>query len=311
MTDIEDINNNYKEEEPDNTEEGGTIDTIFKIISILAAIPLFLILSKVLPDPDWIINLDRILIFIASAVIVYLIACSFYIITLLGLLAGIVFLTYGSFASGDHYGWGNAVFDYKSLIHSIITDENEVAYIADNLLDIKTKEIKEMCDYKEPIITDSAYAFIDKNQKFINYADEHYQYRGFIHACAIYKYVNEKWECFNHHNDFEYYAKASKSVKILKGNEYDYTILMCSLIKAIGAETRIVITEKYPYPEIRIDKKNFNEIKYLIKNVLYKTDDDLNVNIDGDYIWLNMAYKYQYPGAKHLENNQKVSIINI
>ena len=66
----------------------------------------------------------------------------------MGLLFGIGYLTYGSFASGDHYGWGNAVFDYASVIYALKEDDgNKIDYVIDKL---STKEKKRL---RMPAIT--------------------------------------------------------------------------------------------------------------------------------------------------------------
>ena len=58
------------EPKPEENDEGW-IGVILEYVSILVALPLFLLLSKVLPDPDWVINLDRILLFILTFIVIY------------------------------------------------------------------------------------------------------------------------------------------------------------------------------------------------------------------------------------------------
>ncbi|MBQ2575094.1 MAG: hypothetical protein II575_12795, partial [Bacteroidales bacterium] len=51
----------YNDQENDDYDDNTIFDTIIKYVSVLVTLPLFLLLSKILPDPDWVINLDRIL----------------------------------------------------------------------------------------------------------------------------------------------------------------------------------------------------------------------------------------------------------
>ena len=308
---------------PEEEDDEGLFGVILEYVSLLVAFPLFLLLTKVVPDLDWVINLDRILLFILTFIAVYFIAHSFKFITTIGLLAGIGFLTYGSFATGDHYGWKNAVFDYASLINSLNRDDDRGVYVLDFLVNENEKKIREACDYAN--VRSFALMIIDENEDFKEKAHDYYQYRNFIQSCAICKYVNENWTYVDDPKDEEYFAKASETIQSTKGGKFygdcdDHAILLASLIKAIGGETRIAISEGHAYPEIRIDKSDFANIKYLIKNILYR---DQNIDVpyyhysDND-IWLNMDYTGNYPGTKFLKDDKKnidsekiISIINI
>ena len=72
--------NLHNPEDEDNDEEGCFSD-ILELVSLLVAFPLFLYLSNILPNPDWVFNLDRILLFAVTFAVVYLIANTFVIIT--------------------------------------------------------------------------------------------------------------------------------------------------------------------------------------------------------------------------------------
>ncbi|MBQ2352155.1 MAG: hypothetical protein II394_08080, partial [Bacteroidales bacterium] len=145
------------------------------------------------------------------------------------------------------------------------------------------------------------------NDKFKEEADLHYKYRTFIQSCAVCKYVNEKWNEVSDPKDEEYFAKASETIKHFQGDNDDYAIVLASLIKAIGGETRIVWTNGYAYPEIKIDRTSWNDVSYLIKNVLYKNlgIDLLYHNISGDDIWLSMDNTGPYPGTELVNKNPK------
>ena len=301
---------NVNDQGTDNNDSKGwgCLDFFIGVICYLAALPLFLLLSKILPDPDWFINIDRILLFIGTCVIVYFITSIFKILTILVLAFGVGFLTVGSIASGDHYGWRNAFFDYASLIRSLKNDDSQGVFVINFLQGENEKKIKEACDYSNPDVRNCALKIIDNNKFFMDKADYYYQYRTFIQSCAICKYVNEKWYYVSDPSGEEYFAKASESIRSFKGDCDDHAIVLSSLIKAIGGETRIVLADGHAYPEIKIDKREWNDINYLIKGVLFVNakNKQLHYHYNDNDIWLNMDYTESYPGARFLDGTEKI-----
>ena len=296
----------------EKNDEKGCFSTILEWVSLLVAFPLFLFFSNILPNPDWFLNMDRILLFIATAAAVYYIADTFVIITTLGLVIGIGYLTYGSITSGNHYGWSNAVFDYVSIVHSLKNNNNQVDYIIIDLVNsgIK-KKIKDACDYDNPDVRSYALQLINENPEFKEAADEFYQYREFIHACAIKKTIKERWHYVDDPADREIFQKASQTIKAMSGDCDDHSILLASLVKSVGGVTRIVLTNDHAYPEIRIPRSSLDDINYLIYKLFKTREDHLSYHQEGNYIWLNMDYTGQYPGCKFLEGKKHVSIVNI
>ena len=300
-----------KTTETESDDEEGCFSTILEWVSLLVAFPLFLFLSNILPNPDWFLNIDRILLFIATVAVVYYIANTFVIITTLGLAVGICYLTYGSIASGDHYGWSNAVFDYVSIVHSLKNNNNQVDYIVGIANNGTKKKIKDACDYYNPEVRDYALQLINENPEFKEAADKYYHYREFVHACAMKKAIKERWHYVDDPVDREIFQKASQTIKTMSGDCDDHSILLASLVKSIGGVTRIVLTEDHAYPEIRMPNNSLDDINILI-DILFKTGwKSLDYHQEGDYIWLNMDYTGKYPGCNFLEGRKHVSIIYI
>ena len=160
----------------------------------------------------------------------------------------------------------------------------------------------------------AALKIIKDDPLFSCYANGYYDYKVFIQACAICKRVNEEWNYVNDPKGEEYFAKASESIGHLSGDCDDHAVLLASLIRAIGGKTRIVLAPCHAYPEIRVDKRDWDDIQYLIKKVLFEREAakvPLDYHLEGDYIWLNMDYTGGYPGAQFLNGAKKVSVINI
>lgn len=292
-------------------------DDILGWVSLLFAIPLFLILARILPDLDWKWNLDRWLLGFAVFAIVYMLMQWVKWISILGIIFSIGFLTYGSFAKGNHYGWKNAVFDYKSIVYACAEEAEPIEYIS-NLLSVKQRtEIVSACDYNSPSVVEFARNCIANNTEFKSIANEKecYDYRRYIQACAIFKEINNNWDYAGDPLNRDFFAKASSSAGNLTGDCDCHAIFMASCLKAIGVDARIALTYNHAYPEMGIDSKDWDNVKYLIMKVLFHDESKgktLNYHKEGDKYWLNMDYTDTYPGGSFMDNTpDKVMVINI
>ncbi len=314
------IQDNTETSTQKNDEESSSIwDDILGWVSLLVALPLFLMLARILPDLDWRWNLDRWLLGLLVVAVVYMMMQWVKWLSILGLLFGVGFLTYGSFAKGNHYSWKNAIFDYKSIVYASAEESEPVDYIVNMMSTPERVKIVNACDYSSPKVINFARKCISENEEFCEYADadEYYKYREIIQAFAIFKYVNtnKKWHYVMDPPKREYYAKASASVETLAGDCDCHAIFLASCIRAINVKTRIVITYDHAYPEMGIDKKDWSGVVYLIKRELFPTESagkKICYHQEGDTYWINLDYTDAYPGGHFMDNNdKKVSIINI
>ena len=297
-------------------EESSSIwDDILGWVSLLVAIPLFLMLARVLPDLDWRWNLDRWLLGILVFVVVYMMMLWVKWLSILGLLFGVVFLTYGSIAKGDHYGWKNAIFDYKSIVYASAEESEPIDYIVNMMTTSNRIAIVNACDYSSPKVIDYARKCISENKEFCEYADEYYEYREIIQAFAIFKEVNKAWTYVNDPPKREYFAKASASEETLAGDCDCHAIFLASCIRSIDVKTRIVLTRDHAYPEMGVSGKDWSSVVSLIKRELFPTESagkKIYYHEEGDTYWINLDYTDAYPGGHFLDNNDKtVSILNI
>lgn len=253
-------------------------------------------------------------------VVVYMMMLWVKWLSILGLLFGVVFLTYGSIAKGDHYGWKNAIFDYKSIVYASAEESEPIDYIVNMMTTSNRIAIVNACDYSSPKVIDYARKCISENKEFCEYADEYSEYREIIQAFAIFKEVNPKvnpkgWEYVNDPLNKEYFAKASASAETPAGDCDCHAIFLASCIRSIGVKTRIVSTYDHAYPEMGINKKDWNGVVYLIKRELFPKESEgkkIHYHQEGDTYWINLDYTDGYPGGHFMDNNDKpVSIINI
>jgi hypothetical protein len=142
MTDKhKDIDNNKNEEE----NEGSFGDSIVSFLSHFISIPIFIILHKILPDPDWKFHLDRILLFISTLFIIEMIFNSLKGIVIIGFIGSLAWLTYGSF--WGNYGFIGLFKDYKYMIYSMIDSPHPEEIIISKLKPFPYKsEIKKAID---------------------------------------------------------------------------------------------------------------------------------------------------------------------
>jgi len=295
---MSDIQRNVKENEEN---DGSFIDTIISFLSHFVSIPIFIILHKILPDPDWKFHLDRLLLFISTLIMIEMIFSSLKFIVTVGFIGLLAWLTYGSYKGT--YGFSGLINDYKHMIYTMIDSPHPEEIIISKLKIFPHKsEIKNAVDYDNKNVRNYALSATTKHfQNFQGY-DE---YRTIKQSMAIFKEINENWNYVSDPNKREYFAKASESINHLSGDCDDHSILMAACIKAIGGTPRLVLTTGHLYPELLIgEKSDMESINYLIKRKLFKNvsnREKINYHID-EYgqVWLNLDYTAKYPGGRFM-----------
>lgn len=289
-----------------NGSEEKKYDSFFniftKILSYLAAIPLFLLLHKIIPDFNWKFHLDRVLLFIFLIAIIKLVVNLLKEVLAIGLICLILYLSYGSIAG--KYGFKNIFEDYKYMLFSIANNPNPINIFTNNLKPFHNKSnILDAIDYNNPEVRN--YAVSISKKYFLNEQKENQDYRKIIQCFAIFKEVENNWNYVEDPEGHEYFAKANETMKHLSGDCDDYSIFMASCIKAIGGTARLVRTTGHLYPELLIgDKKDLEKVNYLIKKELFAKESDgkdLFYHIDeNENVWLNLDYTEKYPGGKFM-----------
>lgn len=303
-------------EEPDK-DDSRFGDTLLEIFSYLLALPLFLLAIHIVPDFDWIFNLDRILLFIITISIVQKFIDWFRPIVLIALVIGLGYLCYNSFINKNPYayGWGAAFNDYTDLVYATIGKELEPTNVFFDVLNSDYAiKVQNAAEYRDSSVAEFAQECI-KDEKFAYFADRYEKYATAIKSFAIFKVINEKWEYQPDADGTDIPAKASKTVHTFKGDCEDHAILMASSIKAIGGTVRIVISEGHAYPELCIgDKTDFENLENIIKLELFPDTKGrcLHTHEEKDKIWLNLDYTENFPGGRFLnDNSKKLSVVRI
>jgi hypothetical protein len=268
-------------------------------LSLFIAFPIFIVIHKQLPDYDWPIHSDRILLFILVIAFVLLLLSLFRPVINFIFVGSLVLLLYGTFT--DTYGFKNLATDYKAMFSAIKPDSQENIMILDDSKFYYKADILAATNYNNPEVR--GFAIRAANANFKRDQNLHERYRDIIQCFAVFKKINRNWNYVNDPVGKEYFAKASESVKFLAGDCDDHAIMMVAALRSIGGTARFVSTTGHLYPEMLIgDKFDLVKIEYLIKEALFpieSKDMSLHYHTDKDgRIWLNLDYTAAYPGGR-------------
>ncbi|TWI00485.1 hypothetical protein IQ05_01135 [Flavobacterium tiangeerense] len=273
-------------------------DVIIFVLNVLIAIPLFIILHQNLINPNWFLNIDRVIIFIVMIVLIQLVLRLLRTIIILCIFIYVLVLIYGS--TIGNYGFNNVFEDYNSMMYTMSDNPYPQDIIIAKLLPFPNKsKIVNAIEYQNPKIRNFALMATNKHFKGLKgYSD----YRTIIQCFAVFKEINSRWNYVSDPKARDYIASASESLLYLSGDCDDHSILMAASIKSIGGTPRLIHTTGHIYPEILIGTAtDLEQVNFLIKNILFpkeSTDQKLHYHVDErGQIWLNLDYTAKYPGG--------------
>lgn len=271
------------------------------LLNILIAIPTFLIAHQNLIDLEWIIHLDRILIFITIVIAIQLILRLVKTIIILIVFIYLITLLYGTLFG--NYGFQRVFEDYRYMIYSMRDNPNPQDLIVAKLLPFPNKsKIIDAVDFTNPKVRNFALYATTKHFTKMNQTGEK---RKMIQCFAVFKEIRNNWNYVNDPKGREYIAYASESLQHFSGDCDDHAILMAACIKAIGGTPRIIHTGGHLYPEMLIgDKNDLETAIFLIKEELFiqeSNNQQIHYHIDErGQVWLNLDYTATYPGGKFM-----------
>jgi len=116
----------------------------------------------------------------------------------------------------------------------------------------------------------------------------------------------------------EYFAPASESVKLLRGDCDDYAILMASLIESIGGSARVVCAwkangEGHAYTEVYMGNSK-SDVQKLINSICWRYGNTrVNYHIheknNKPEYWLNLDWTEKNPGGKFYDSTGTILVI--
>lgn len=271
---------------------------IIMLLSLLIAIPIFIILHQNLIDLEWPFNLDRIIIFIVLFAAIFFLLMYLRTIIILCIAVYILVLIYGSVIG--NYGFSEISEDYNSMIYTMSDNPFPQDIVVAKLLPFPNKsKILNAIEYQNPRVRNFAIMATTKHFKGIRgYSD----YRTIIQCFAVFKEINGRWNYVNDPKDGDYIATASESLDYFSGDCDDHSILMAAAVRSIGGTPRLIHTKGHIYPEILIGSSiDLEKVNYLIKNVLFVKESQgkkIHYHIDErGQIWMNLDYTATYPGG--------------
>lgn len=276
-------------------------DVIIFVLNVLIAIPLFIILHQNLINPNWFLNIDRIVIFIVMVVVIQLILRLLRTIIILCIFVYLLALIYGS--TIGNYGFNSVYDDYNTMLYTMSDNPYPQDIIIAKLLPFPNKsKIVNAIEYQNPKIRNFAIMATNEHFKGLKgYSD----YRTIIQCFAVFKEINSRWNYVSDPKARDYIATASESLLYFSGDCDDHSILMAASIKSIGGTPRLIHTTGHIYPEILIGTEaDLEKVNFLIKNILFPKESisqKLHYHVDErGQIWMNLDYTAQYPGGPFL-----------
>jgi hypothetical protein len=276
-------------------------DVIIFILNILIAIPLFIIVHQNLINPNWFLNIDRVVLFLLMIVVIQIILRFLRTIILFCIILYLLVLIYGS--TIGNYGFNSVFEDYNSIMYTMSDNPYPQDIIIAKLLPFPNKsKIINAIEYQNPKIRNFAIMATSKHFKDIKgYSD----YRTIIQCFAVFKEINSRWNYVSDPKARDYIATATESLLYFSGDCDDHSILMAASIKSIGGTPRLIHTTGHIYPEILIGSlTDLEKVNFLIKNVLFVNESNeqkLHYHVDErGQIWMNLDYTAKYPGGPFL-----------
>jgi len=200
----------------------------------------------------------------------------------------------------------NISFLFKSTSSQVDIKASETAIYPHISLQ---QRIQQKVNYKDS----SVRAFAVKYS--LMYFDEYYpKYRQICRQFSLLKYIKINFKYVSDPSNFDYFASPQESIELMAGDCDDYSILIASVLKAIGANVRIIWSPKHVYPELYCgDKATFEKYVSAIytlfeqeigkKRIYYRIDKNENY-------WINIDYTDLYPGSVY-HSDEVLSIIYI
>ena len=276
-------------------------DVIIFVLNILIAIPLFIILHENLINPNWFLNIDRVLLFIVMVVVIQIILRMLRTIIIFCIILYLIVLVYGS--TIGNYGFNNVYEDYNAMMYSMSYNPYPQDIIIAKLLPFPSKsKIINAIEYQNPKVRNFAIMATSKYFKDVKgYSD----YRTIIQCFAVFKEINSRWNYVSDPKAGDYIATATESLLYFSGDCDDHSILMAACVRAIGGTPRLIHTKGHIYPEILIGTQaDLEKVTFLIKNILFvneSKDKKLFYHVDErGQIWMNLDYTAHYPGGPFL-----------
>ena len=186
------------------------------ILNILISIPVFIIIHQNIIDPEWPLQIDRILLFILLLVLIQLVLRMLQTIMIICMGLYLLVLLYGT--TIGNYGFSEVIEDYRSMMYLMLDDANPQDLIISKLLPFPNKsKILNAIDFQNSKVRNFAVMATTENFRDIKGYNE---YRNTSQCFAVFKKIKENWNYVDDPKGREYIAAASESVLHFSGDHF-------------------------------------------------------------------------------------------
>lgn len=281
-----------------------TMNTIAFILGVLMIPPLALYLNRFIPPiiiGDF--NIDLAISVLITFLIIFIIFRLAKLLVIILSIAALIVITINQF-SDSQYNFTNVYKVYKEFITQNwqskgvkLIDLELIPGTGDNAYTRVAKRIAAKVDHQDSLVRNFAV-----NQSLRYFDEYHIKYGQIVRQLSLYKSIHDAFKYVPDAYRDEYFASANETITNgLGGDCDDHTILMMSTMKAIGARTRLVLTDRHVYPELYCgDIKSFTRMKEAIE-LLFATSisNQLFYHEENGEYWINLDYSAKHPGGPY------------
>lgn len=285
------------------------------LVAVLLSLPLFMVVYPVVPELTLPVlggirvdhGITFVLILISFVVLVRRFQLVLYGVLIVGMLAITVTSLLGTYSFGDLYA------GYAELLTRIKASTENTPMAAYRYRPFHDAEkLRDLVVLDSPTVRKSAVRMATTHFADVPVAADE---MTLVQSFSIFKEVNSHWKYVSDVKGGEYFAPPAESIELMAGDCDDHAVLMASLLKAIGAEVRLVRTEGHVYPELKVgDDRRLERAAHLIRKVLFVKevgDAPLYHHTDEDGVhWINLDYTRNYPGGE-LMNERIIGILEL
>lgn len=279
----------------------------YHLLAVVLVIPLAPMINRMIPEMMiGSFNADLFAAILLSLVMVRLMLwlCKPLLIPA-SLLLGILILIN---TLNQSYTVSSVVKDYKQLVaynwDNRTRKEKGLYLVKPSLFDTEVERAVKGIKH-QIIFNDSAIRSFAVKESTAYFADKYGKYGPTARYLSLFKYINNHFHYVPDPKKSEYYATPLETIENgIAGDCDDHTILMISALGAIGAKTRMVLTENHVYPELYCaNKTEFLQLKSAIMELFQKDrPQGLFYREENDSYWINLDYSAPYPGGPYANN---------
>lgn len=276
----------------------------YHLLAVVLVIPLAPMLNRLIPEMMiGGFNADLFTAILLSLVIVRLILwlCKPLLIPA-SLLFGILILA-NTF--NQRYTVSSVVKEYKQLVaynwDNRTRKEKGLYIVKPSLFDTEVERAVKGMKH-QILLNDSAIRNFAVKESIAYFSDKYGEYGLTARYLSLFKYINNHFHYVPDPKKTEYYATPMETIENgIAGDCDDHTILMISALGAIGAKTRMVLTEDHVYPELYCaNKKEFLQMQSAIIDLFQKDQPHgLFYREENSAYWINLDYSAPYPGGPY------------